>query len=51
MSLPIRTTIEDVIEVCRYLSTKPTGATIKDARTVLDAKRLDGRKLSALKSW
>jgi len=51
MSLPIRTTVDDVIEVCRYLSTKPTGATIKDAKTVIDAKRLDGRKLSALKSW
>lgn len=51
MSLPIRTTLDDAIDVCRYLSTKPTGATIKDAKTVLDAKRLDGRKLSALKSW
>jgi predicted nucleotide-binding protein len=51
MSLPIRTTLDDVIEVCRYLSTKPTGATVKEAKAVLDVKRLDGRKLTALKLW
>ncbi len=51
MALPIRTTLEDIIEVCRYLSTKPMGATVKDAKSVLEPKRLDGRKLSGLKSW
>lgn len=51
MSLPIRTTIEDVREVCRYLATKPTGATVQEAKSVLDSKRLDGRKINALKYW
>jgi predicted nucleotide-binding protein len=51
MSLPIRTTVEDILDVCRYLAGKPTGSTVKDAKAVLDKKRLDGRKLSALKFW
>lgn len=51
MGLPIRTTMEDVRELCGYLVKKPTGATVKEAKAVLDAKRLDGRKLSALKIW
>lgn len=51
MSLPIRTTLEDILDLCRYLSGKPTGSTIKEAKTVLDSKRLDGRKLAALKFW
>ncbi len=51
MALPIRTTLEDIKEVCEYLSTKPTGATLAEAKTVLDSKRLDGRKLTALKYW
>jgi predicted nucleotide-binding protein len=51
MALPIRTTIEDVQEVCTYLSKKPTGATLKEAKAVLDGKHLDGRKLSALRFW
>lgn len=51
MALPIRTTIEDVVALCSYLSTKPTGATIAEAKAVLDEKVLDGRKLSAMKLW
>jgi predicted nucleotide-binding protein len=51
MALPIRTTLEDVQEVCTYLSKKPTGATMKEARAVLDAKHLDVRKLSGLRVW
>lgn len=51
MSLPIRTTLEDIDAICNYLATKPTGATVAEARTVIDAKFLDGRKLSALKFW
>ncbi len=51
MSLPIRTTIEDIIDVCNYLASKPTGATLKEAKTVLDSKRLDGRKLNSLRLW
>lgn len=51
MALPIRTTIDDIREVCRYLATKPTGATVQEAKSVLDSKRLDGRKVTALKFW
>jgi predicted nucleotide-binding protein len=51
MSLPIRTTIQDIEAVTSYLVTKPTGATPAEAKAVLDAKVLDGRKLNALKFW
>ena len=30
---------------------KPTGATLAEARAIVDKKRLDGRKLTALKFW
>lgn len=51
MSLPIRTTIEDVRTICAYLATKPTGATSSEAKAVLDSSVLDGRKIMALKFW
>jgi predicted nucleotide-binding protein len=51
LSLPIRTVPEDIDAICSYLSKKPTGATAADAKKVLDPKFLDGRKLSALKTW
>ena len=51
MPLPIRTTLDDIDAVCDYLATKPTGATLAEAKAVLDKKRLDGRKLSALRFW
>ena len=51
MSLPIRTTLDDLEAICSYLSTKPTGATLAEAKAVVDKKRLDGRKLSALRCW
>ena len=51
MALPIRTTLDDVRDVCRFLATKPTGSTVQDAKTVLDTKRLDGRKVAAYKFW
>lgn len=51
MSLPIRTTVDDIDAVCGYLATKPTGATLAEAKAVVDKKRLDSRKLSALKFW
>ena len=49
--LPIKTSLDDVDAVCAYLITKPTGATLAEARAVVDRKHLDGRKLSALKYW
>lgn len=51
MTLPIRTTTDDIEKICGYLNTKPTGATAAEAKAVLDKKVLDGRKLSALKLW
>ena len=51
MSLPIRTTPDDISAVCAYLVTKPTGATLAEAKAVVDKKNLDGRKLTALKFW
>lgn len=51
MTLPIRTTVDDIHAVCSYLVTKPTGATLAEAKAVVDKKYLDGRKLAALKFW
>lgn len=51
MALPIKITIENVEALTLYLSKKPTGATLREARTVLDAKHVDARKISALKAW
>lgn len=51
MALPIRTTLDDIREVCRYLASKPAGATVAEGKAVIDSKHLDGRKLTALKSW
>ena len=51
MSLPIRTTLGDIEAIAFYLATKPTGATNKEARAVLDSKVLDGRKLNAIRFW
>ena len=51
MSLPIRTTIDDIDAVCGYLVTKPTGATLAEAKAVVDKKHLDSRKLTALRFW
>jgi len=51
MALPIRTTMEDIRDLCNYFVNKPLGSTVREAKTVLDSKRLDGRKLSALKFW
>ena len=51
MSLPIRTTVEDIEVVCGYLATKPTGATLAEAKAVVDGRYLDSRKLTALKFW
>lgn len=50
-TLPIRTTIEDVISITSYLTTKPMGATVVEARAVLESAVLDGRKVSAYKFW
>ena len=51
MALPILTTVSDITAVCNYLATKSVGATLTEAKSVLDKKHLDGRKLNALKVW
>ena len=51
MALPIRTTLKDILELCGYLATKPTGATIKEAKAVLDSKIVDPRKINAMIFW
>jgi len=51
MALPIRTTLADIDALCAYLVTKPTGASVAEAKAVLDSKVLDARKINALKIW
>lgn len=51
MPLPVKTIIEDIDSVCTFLGRKPTGATVKEAKAVIDSKHLDARKLAALRGW
>lgn len=51
MALPIKTTMEDCDKIVAYLKGKPTGATVAEAKGVIDAKHLDGRKLKAYEAW
>lgn len=51
MSLPTRITTEDIHTLCSYLATKPTGATMKEIRGVVDKKHLDPRKMAAMTEW
>lgn len=50
MSLPLKTTAEDVIAIVNYLRTKPTGATIAETKAVLK-EVADARKISAFNFW
>ncbi len=45
------TTPEDVKVIVAYMRRKPTGATLSEMRSALDAKVLDGRKLSGYSAW
>jgi hypothetical protein len=51
MGLPILTTSEDVKGIVDYLRTKPTGATLAEARAVVGKNILDGRKIAAYQVW
>ncbi len=51
MSMPIRTTVEDIITLCTYLAAKPIGATVAEAKAVIDPGVLDGRKINGMKFW
>jgi predicted nucleotide-binding protein len=48
MLLPIRTAPEDIEAICSYLLAKPAGVSPSEA---IHHKKLDARKVSALKSW
>lgn len=51
MTLPIKTTVDDVVRIVDFLKTKPAGCTVQDAKTLLESKYLDGRKLKAYQDW
>lgn len=48
--LPFRATNDDIVTFCGFLQSKPTGATVTEAKAVLDATILDARKVSAYKT-
>jgi hypothetical protein len=50
MSLPLKTTADDVRAIAKYLKTKPTGASVAEVKAVSKALA-DGRKLAALAGW
>lgn len=51
MTLAVRASLADVEALCGYLLTKPTGATVPEAKAVLDPGILDPRKVGAIKAW
>lgn len=51
MALPVLTTADDVRQVVKYLKTKPTGATVAEAKAAIDKRVLDPRKISAYQTW
>ncbi len=51
MALPVLTTAEDVRDLVRYLKTKPTGATVKEAKAAVKRQVLDPRKMTAYTLW
>ena len=44
MALPIRATLEDINQTCVYLSSKPTGASLKDIASVVGEKTRGGSR-------
>jgi predicted nucleotide-binding protein len=51
MTLPVKTTTDDVIQILDYLKTKGAGVNIESAKDVIDARLLDGRKIAAYRYW
>ena len=51
MSLPCVTRPEDVKAIVKYLSTKPSGATLKDVKAVMGPKIIDFRKIAAFQTF
>ena len=50
MSLPVKTTADDVRAISKYLKAKPTGATVGEAKAV-NKSMVDGRKVAAYIAW
>lgn len=51
MSLPIKTVMEDCDKIVSYLKSKPSGASVAEAKGVIDSKHLDARKVRAYEAW
>jgi len=51
MALPVLTTAEDVRDLINYLKTKPTGATVSEAKAAIKKSVLDPRKFTAYTLW
>jgi CAP12/Pycsar effector protein, TIR domain len=51
MALPVLTTAEDVSDLVSYLKTKPTGATLNEAKATIKKTVLDPRKFTAYTLW
>jgi predicted nucleotide-binding protein len=51
VALPIKTSSDDALRVIAYLKTKPTGASISDAKAVVENRLIDNRKLRAYDFW
>ena len=51
MALPLKTTADDVRKIVAYFKTKPTGATLTEAKASLGASLVDGRKVAAYRAW
>lgn len=49
--LPLMTKPDDALAVVAYLSTKVTGARLRDAKATLPARVLDSRKIVAYEAW
>ncbi len=51
MILPILASPDDAIKVVQFLKTRATGCTVEDAKSILDKKLLDPRKVNAYLIW
>ncbi|MCB2194193.1 MAG: nucleotide-binding protein [Deltaproteobacteria bacterium] len=49
MALPLRVKLDDMVGICKYLASKPTGATIKEAKSVLGDNLLTQAKIFGYK--
>lgn len=50
MALPRRITVTDIQKLATYFASKPTGATITEAKRVIDSRCFDPKKIEAVKA-